>query len=82
MKGLIKIIKYKGLHGGFATNESTLYRVDVKGLDGSFKHAGPYSELKDAINEATHWSKFTGFPMIKIEITKVYKEVEIEVNSF
>lgn len=82
MSGLVKIIKYEGRAGGFATQDSTLYRTDVTGLDGSTRYGNHYKELKYAEADADKWKNFTGFPVVRVEMIKIYKEVEKEVESF
>jgi hypothetical protein len=79
MSGVIKLIKYKVKAGVFAVDETTLYRVDVIGLDGSVRYGNPYIDIKYAKKEAEEWRSFTGFRVIKVEISKMYTEIETEM---
>jgi hypothetical protein len=82
MSGLIKIVKYQGKRGGFATHETTLYRVDVKGEDNSIRYGNHYAEEKYAVEEANNWRDFTGWPVQRIELKQEYREIEVVVASF
>jgi hypothetical protein len=82
MSGLIKIVKYQGKRGGFATQETTLYRVDVKGEDNSIRYGNHYTEEHYATKEANEWQDFTGWPVQRVELKQVHKEIEVVVASF
>jgi hypothetical protein len=82
MSGLIKIVKYQGKRGGFATHETTLYRVDVKGADGSIRYGNHYAEEKYAVEEANNRQAFTGWPVQRVEVKRQHKEIEVVVASF
>lgn len=69
-RGVIQLVWYKGLSGGFSSSQTPRCRVVIKGLDGNDHFfSDPYGiEPGEAKKIAEKWSGITGFPV------KIYAE--------
>ena len=74
--GEVQLIQFKGKNGGFAVNETTLYRVQILGVDANTHTIEPKLAGKsDAVQIAERWASLTGFPL------KRYKDVKLTTSK-
>lgn len=70
----IAVVKFKGKSGGFATSETTRYRTELVGLDGSLIplscDSWGFAEQRYAHQVANRYAAASGFEVVSITETK------------
>ncbi len=66
MAAEIRVIQFQGKNGGFAANESTMWRIEIVGVNGKIKRVDTRTiDQQRQMGFANEWSELTGFPVVQ-----------------